>query len=105
MICQTCGRTWDDSDTTTWYYMSSLSHSAGSYTSPSQIAGDGEDILTCPADPLPQDEDMRRFGGPSRKEESERVDRDRPGGTTVGGMPTAIHQPGRPPTSCGDDGT
>lgn len=94
MICQTCGKNWEPTDQTTWYHMSSRTHPLGSYTSPSQIATSGEDILTCPADPLPQDEGMRRAFGPTRKSESERVDKDKPGGTTTGSMPTSTHKPG-----------
>lgn len=61
--CQKCGALWADDSTTVSYYFSSASKPQGSYTSPSEIIGLGEAILTCPLDvPLVSKPEAARWG-------------------------------------------
>lgn len=60
--CRSCGKLWEEGDERASHYFSSASLKKGSYSSPKDIAALGEDILTCPVDPI-EDLDEALFEG------------------------------------------
>jgi hypothetical protein len=62
LVCRSCGKVWKEEDRGTGFYFSSASLRKGSYASPFAIASLGEEILTCPADPISHVDEAMREG-------------------------------------------